>query len=119
MGAKGRANDDAGTESPNRPGASAMSSITTTASLFARPTRFAERSRWDFLTTLLATSSGTAQRAAPSRRRRAKPSAAADDGLVACGWFDSSQDLLQGLSVVETFPSKAAGAARAGGIIAP
>jgi hypothetical protein len=89
-----------------------MSATPHTASLFARPTRLAERSPWDFLTTLLAAHTGVAQRTAPPRRRSAKAGGPSDEGPAACGWFDSSQDLLQGLSVVESFPARAFEAVR-------
>ncbi len=75
----------------------------TTASLSARSTRHAERGPWEFLTTLLAAGSGPAQRLLPPRRPRTKPHGDCDDGCTRCGWFDSSQDLRQGLSVAESF----------------
>jgi hypothetical protein len=66
-----------------------------------------ERSRWDFLTTLLAPAA--AQRATPPRRKRARQGAGGEESAAACGWFDSSQDLLQGLSVVESLGGRRVG----------
>ncbi len=87
-----------------------------TASNATRSIHLSERSPWDFLTTLLAPAA--AQRPTPVRRKRARHAAASgEEGAAACGWFDSSQDLMQGLSVVESFGGQRLGpkpAARSG-----
>ncbi len=81
---------------------------------------------WDFFATLLAASVGSeaardtlgrwivpasACPSAPLRRRSTRPQPTLEDGATGCGWFDSSQDLLHGLSVVESFSTKRSEAA--------